>query len=68
MKIVVIGGSGLIGSKLVNLLARSGHEVIADPQARYFGALLDDGTLVPAAGARIGPTGIQGWLSRQAPA
>src|SRR4051812_38133604 len=29
MKIVVIGGSGLIGSKLVNLLRGRGHEVIA---------------------------------------
>lgn len=29
MKIVVIGGSGLIGSKLVDLLRKRGHEVIA---------------------------------------
>jgi len=29
MKIVVIGGSGLIGSKLVNLLGKRGHEVVA---------------------------------------
>lgn len=29
MKIVVIGGSGLIGSKLVNVLRKSGHEVVA---------------------------------------
>ena len=27
MKIVVIGGSGLIGTKLVNKLRQSGHEV-----------------------------------------
>lgn len=32
MKIVVIGGSGFIGSKLVNVLRRLGHEVIASPQ------------------------------------
>ena len=29
MKIVVIGGSGLIGSKLVNRLHQHGHEAIA---------------------------------------
>jgi uncharacterized protein YbjT (DUF2867 family) len=29
MKIVVIGGSGLIGSKLVNKLHAQGHEAVA---------------------------------------
>jgi uncharacterized protein YbjT (DUF2867 family)/nitrite reductase/ring-hydroxylating ferredoxin subunit len=29
MKIVVVGGSGLIGSKLVSMLTRDGHEVVA---------------------------------------
>ncbi len=29
MKIVVIGGTGLIGSKLVKTLAEHGHEVVA---------------------------------------
>src|SRR5713226_5415870 len=29
MKIVVIGGSGLIGSKLVNKLRQQGHEAVA---------------------------------------
>ena len=29
MKIVVIGGSGLIGSKVVNILRQAGHEVVA---------------------------------------
>ena len=29
MKIVVIGGSGLIGTKLVNRLRKQGHEVVA---------------------------------------
>ena len=34
MKIVVIGGSGLIGSKVVTLLRARGHEVIAaSPQS-----------------------------------
>ena len=29
MKIVVIGGSGLIGSRLARLLQQRGHEVVA---------------------------------------
>src|SRR5262245_30272675 len=29
MKIVVVGGSGLVGSKVVAILTRSGHEVVA---------------------------------------
>jgi UDP-glucose 4-epimerase len=29
MKIVVIGGTGLIGSKTVAILRRGGHEVVA---------------------------------------
>ena len=29
MKIVVVGGSGMIGSRLVSLLTRDGHEVVA---------------------------------------
>lgn len=45
---------------------KDARDVVADPQARYFGAMLDDGTLVPAAGARIGATRIQGWLAAQA--
>jgi uncharacterized protein YbjT (DUF2867 family) len=35
MKIVVVGGSGLIGSKLVATLTRYGHEVVtASPRSR----------------------------------
>src|SRR4051812_41599956 len=29
MKIVVVGGSGLIGSKVVTMLRRDGHDVVA---------------------------------------
>jgi uncharacterized protein YbjT (DUF2867 family) len=29
MKIVILGGTGLIGSKVVNLLRADGHEVVA---------------------------------------
>jgi uncharacterized protein YbjT (DUF2867 family) len=34
MKIVVIGGSGLIGSKTVARLRRNGHEVLAASRPR----------------------------------
>jgi uncharacterized protein YbjT (DUF2867 family) len=37
------------------------REVVADPEARYFGARLDEGSLVPAGGARLGPTRFEEW-------
>jgi uncharacterized protein YbjT (DUF2867 family) len=40
------------------------REVVADPGARYFGAVLGARTLVPAGGARLGETRFQEWLSR----
>ena len=40
--------------------------VVADPGARYFGAELDDRTLVPADGARLGPTRFADWLAANA--
>jgi len=42
--------------------------VVADPQARYFGARLGERTLLPGDGAQLGPTRFGDWLSRQAPA
>jgi len=49
-------------------LASSGdkRKVVADPQARYFGAALDDRGLNPGAGALIGPTRFEEWFSRSA--
>ena len=35
------------------------REVVADPRARYFGAILGVRTLVPADGAQLGETGIE---------
>jgi uncharacterized protein YbjT (DUF2867 family) len=43
MKIVVIGGSGLIGSKLVALLRARGHEVIAASPASGVNTLTGEG-------------------------
>ncbi|MDR6536335.1 SDR family oxidoreductase [Variovorax soli] len=37
--------------------------VVRDPQARYFGALLDDDTLVPGANPRIGALGFDAWFA-----
>ena len=40
------------------------REVVADPGARYFGAILDLHTLVPAASARLGEIRFQDWLGQ----
>jgi uncharacterized protein YbjT (DUF2867 family) len=42
------------------------REVIADPHARYFGAELQERTLVPGAGASLAETRFDDWLSRPA--
>ncbi len=44
------------------------RKVVADPQARYFGALLQDDTLVPSEGARIGKLGFAAWFALPKPA
>jgi uncharacterized protein YbjT (DUF2867 family) len=44
--------------------ARDPRDVIADPDARYFGARLDERTLVPDGDAVLGPTRYENWLSR----
>jgi uncharacterized protein YbjT (DUF2867 family) len=38
------------------------REVVADPQARYFGAMLSERTLVPAGGAQLGEIRLKDWL------
>lgn len=38
------------------------RDVVADPQARYFGVTLGERTLVPAEGARLGEVRFQEWL------
>lgn len=42
------------------------REVVTDDDALYFGARLDDASLTPGAGARIGPTSLEGWLADNA--
>jgi hypothetical protein len=43
---------------------RDPREVITDPHARYFGAELNERTLVPGDNPRIAPTRFEDWLSR----
>jgi uncharacterized protein YbjT (DUF2867 family) len=40
------------------------RNVVADPQASYFGAQLDETALVPAEGALLGETRFDDWLSQ----
>jgi uncharacterized protein YbjT (DUF2867 family) len=42
--------------------------VVADPQARYFGAQLSERALVPGQGAELAATRFDEWLRQQAPA
>lgn len=40
------------------------REIVVDPHARYFGAKLQEGSLVPAGEAQLGPTNFNDWLER----
>jgi len=53
MKIVVIGGSGLIGAKLVYNLRERGHEVVAASPASGINTITGEGLAVALAGADI---------------
>src|SRR6476660_1136512 len=53
MKIVVVGGSGLIGSKVVNILRQRGHEVVAASPSTGVNALTGEGLAEALAGAQV---------------
>ena len=53
MKIVVIGGSGLIGSKLVNRLRQMGHEVVAASPNTGVNTITGEGLAEALAGAQV---------------
>ena len=53
MKIVVIGGSGLIGSKLVDSLRRDGHEVVAGSPNTGVNSITGEGLAEALAGAAV---------------
>jgi uncharacterized protein YbjT (DUF2867 family) len=53
MKIIVIGGTGLIGRKLVNLLSPHGHEVIAASPSRGTNSITGVGLTEAMTGAQV---------------
>jgi uncharacterized protein YbjT (DUF2867 family) len=53
MKIVVIGGSGLIGTKLVNKLRQHDHEVVAASPASGVNTITGEGLAEALAGAQV---------------
>ena len=53
MKIVVIGGSGLIGTKLVNKLLQLGHEVLAASPSSGVNTVTGEGLAQALVGARV---------------
>jgi len=53
MKIVVIGGTGLIGSKLVNQLESLGHEVVTASPSRGVNTLTGEGVAEALKGASV---------------
>jgi uncharacterized protein YbjT (DUF2867 family) len=53
MKIVVIGGTGLIGSKSVAVLRQAGHEVIAASPKVGVNTITADGLKEALAGAHV---------------
>jgi hypothetical protein len=38
--------------------------IVVDPHARFFGAAVDERSLLPSADARLGDTRFEVWLSR----
>jgi len=53
MKIVVIGGSGLIGTKLVNRLRKQGHDVVAASPKSGVNTITGEGLPEALAGAQV---------------
>lgn len=53
MKIVVIGGSGLIGTKLVKNLRQQGHDVVAASRSSGVNTMTGEGLAKALAGARV---------------
>jgi len=53
MKIVVIGGSGLIGTRVVNRLRKQGHEVVAASPQSGVNTITGEGLAEALAGAQV---------------
>ena len=54
MKIVVVGGTGLIGSKTVGILRRAGHEVVAASPKSGINSITGEGLKEAMAAAQVG--------------
>jgi len=66
MKIVVIGGTGLIGAKLVNHLRQLGHEAVAASPSRGINSVTGEGLAAALAGAQavVDVTNSPSWEDR----
>jgi uncharacterized protein YbjT (DUF2867 family) len=53
MKIVVVGGTGLIGGRLVELLSEAGHDVVAASPSTGINSVTGEGLAAAMAGAAI---------------
>ncbi|GAB3244122.1 SDR family oxidoreductase [Kineosporia babensis] len=53
MKVVVIGGSGLIGSQVVGMLSEQGHEVVAASPSTGVDTITGEGVAAALAGAQV---------------
>ena len=53
MKIVIIGGTGLVGAKLANNLRQQGHEVVAASPSRGINSVTGEGLAAALAGAQV---------------
>src|SRR5947209_11585252 len=53
MKIVVVGGTGLIGSKTVTILRQGGHEVVAASPKNGINSITGEGLKEAMAGATV---------------
>src|SRR5882762_9962343 len=53
MKIVVLGGTGLIGSKVVKLLRAGGHEVVAASPSQGINSITGEGLAEAVKGAQV---------------
>src|ERR1044071_1407946 len=53
MKIVVIGGTGLIGSKTVGILRQGGHEVVAASPTTGVNSITGEGLTAAMAGTQV---------------
>jgi uncharacterized protein YbjT (DUF2867 family) len=53
MKIVIVGGTGLMGAKLVNNLRQQGHEVVAASPSRGINSVTGEGLVEALTGAQV---------------